>query len=55
MGTDELCDLSADPDELDNLLPDPVPAGVRADLGAILDQLLRRDSARAVNADTLVP
>lgn len=36
----ELYDLESDPFELDNLLPDRVPAGVLADLSARLDRLL---------------
>jgi len=37
---DELYDLQADPFELDNLLPNRVPAGVLMDLSARLDRLL---------------
>jgi N-acetylglucosamine-6-sulfatase len=40
-GMDELYDLVADPFELDNLLPDRVPAGVLEDLTARLQRILR--------------
>ncbi|HSW30301.1 MAG TPA: sulfatase-like hydrolase/transferase [Longimicrobiales bacterium] len=39
-GMDELYDLEADPAELDNLLPDRVPAGVLDDLTGRLERLL---------------
>ena len=41
-GMDELYDLEADPFELDNLLPDRVPAGVLEDLTARMEKLLQR-------------
>jgi len=41
-GMDELYDLDVDPFELDNLLPDRVPAGVLGDLTARLESHLRR-------------
>ena len=40
-GMDELYDLSTDPHELDNLLPDRAPAGVLEDLTARLEAHLR--------------
>lgn len=40
-GMDELYDLSSDPHELDNLLPDRAPAGVVDDLNARLESELR--------------
>ncbi len=43
-GMDELYDLRVDPHELDNLLPDRVPLGVREDLAQRLDRLLTRSS-----------
>ena len=43
-GMDELYDLQADPHELNNLLPNRVPPGVREDLSARLDRLLARDA-----------
>jgi len=39
-GMDELYDLRADPFELDNLLPDRVPAGVLDDLGSRIERSL---------------
>jgi arylsulfatase A-like enzyme len=44
-GMDELYDLQADPHELRNLLPDNAPAGVRDELSARLDRLLKRPVA----------
>jgi arylsulfatase A-like enzyme len=41
-GMDELYDLQTDPDELNNLLPGRAPKGVREELSARLDRLLRR-------------
>jgi arylsulfatase A-like enzyme len=41
-GMDELYDLQADPHELNNLLPDRAPIGVRDSLSARLDRLLAR-------------
>jgi len=40
-GMDELYDLQADPDELRNLLPDRAPAGLREELSARIDRLLK--------------
>jgi arylsulfatase A-like enzyme len=39
-GMDELYDLQADPHELNNLLPDRAPTGVREELSAHLDRML---------------
>ena len=39
-GMDELYDLASDPSELDNLLPDGVPAGLLEELTARLERLL---------------
>ncbi|WP_411278426.1 sulfatase-like hydrolase/transferase [Gemmatimonas sp.] len=41
-GMDELYDLQADPYELRNLLPDQAPVGVRDEMSARLDRLLKR-------------
>jgi arylsulfatase A-like enzyme len=42
-GMDELYDLRADPFELDNLLPDRAPAGVRDDLYQRIERSVRRE------------
>ncbi len=41
-GMDELYDLQTDPHELDNLLPNRAPRGVRDELAGRLDRMLRR-------------
>jgi N-acetylglucosamine-6-sulfatase len=45
-GMDELYDLQADPHELRNLLPDSAPPGVRDELSARLDRLLKRPAGK---------
>ena len=39
-GMDELYDLESDPHELNNLIPNEVPAGLLIDLNARLEKLL---------------
>jgi arylsulfatase A-like enzyme len=46
-GMDELYDLTKDPSELDNLLPDRAPAGVLEDLTARLDGMLGKPAGGA--------